>query len=294
MTMFSQYGETARLRKVIVGRVEGYRKVDEYTEIVNEDQRRGLPSADKLKREFNSFIKALEQRDIEVLIPEYVGKFVYDQLTPRDIGVAIGHKFVLCHMVKRSRRYEAAGIFPYISPIDEENEPNVLIPDSRHALLEGGDIMCDKNRIFVGVSQRTNQEGVEFLERQFSNEFEIIPVQCRSLEEGENVLHLDCTFNPVGEKHALIYPDGFKEIPDAIRDEYHWIEISREEQAQLATNVLSLDKHTVVSREDEICERVNREMEKAGIEVLRIPFDGAPATGGSFRCCSLPLVRERS
>ncbi len=288
---FNQYNETDTLKKVIIGRYQGYRAVEAYVEIVNEEQKTGLPTEKELQPEFEAFKTALQDHGVEVLIPDYVGKFVYDQLTPRDIAVTIGNQIVLCNTVNSSRRYEVSGIFQHILNM-QGPEPTILIPPDGNMLLEGGDIIVDKGHIFVGLSQRTNQQGLEFLKARFGDRFEVIPIYCRSLEEGENVLHLDCTFNPVGALHALIYPEGFQTIPDVIKTKYEWIEVNAEEQAALATNVLSIDENTVISRDHPACKRVNGLMKKIGLKVIELPFNAAPATGGSFRCCSLPLVRE--
>lgn len=289
---FSQYNETDPLTRVIIGRYEGYRKAEEYVEIVNEEQKKGLPEVGQLKTEFDDFQKAMENHGVEVITPEYVGKFVYDQLTPRDIGFVVGNKFVLCHMKKASRRYEAAGIFKALNEISGAGM-DILIPEDYDTLLEGGDVMADKGNLFVGLSQRSNEKGYEFLKHHFGDEFNVVPLHCKSLDKGENVLHLDCTFNPVGENLALIYKQGFETIPDEIRNNYEWIEVQDNEQAVLATNVLSLDEKTVISRNHPKCKRVNDEMRKHGLEVIEIDFNGAPATGGSFRCCTLPLYRKQ-
>ena len=286
-----QFSETARLHKVIIGRWEGYRRVEAYVERVNMDQQNKLPTAAELQPEFEAFRAALEAEGVTVLQPDYIGKFVYDQLTPRDIAVTIGHQIVLCNMIKKSRRYEVAGIFPHLLALEGE-EPNILIPPRHDMLLEGGDILIDKGYVFVGLSQRTNQAGFDYLHETFGHQFELVPMHCKSLEEGENVLHLDCTFNPVGKQHALIYPPGLRSIPEVIRDRYEWIEVTAEEQAALATNVLSVDENTVISRAHPACRRVNSLMRSIGLRVIEVPFDGAPSTGGSFRCCSLPLVRR--
>lgn len=285
---FSQFSETDPLTVTFIGRAEGYCKNEAYIEIVNEAQRAGLPEESKLIEEFANFKSALEKHGVEVRTPEYVGKFVYDQLTPRDIAVVVGHKLVLCNMVRPSRKYEVGGIFSQIKEFSGR-EPDILIPPP-DALLEGGDIIIDKGRIFVGISQRSNQAGFEWLQTQFLNEFDIIPLYTKPLTENENVLHLDCTFNPVGENFALIYVDGFSKIPDALR-EYEWIEVDKKEQGALATNVLSISKDRLIARDHPDCKRVNDRLREKGIEVIEIPFDGAPLTGGSFRCCSLPLIR---
>jgi N-dimethylarginine dimethylaminohydrolase len=290
MKVFCQKNETDRLKTVIVGRWKGYREVEAYTEIVNADQEKGLPEIDQLQSEFENFQKALEAEGVEVRIPDYVGKFVYDQLTPRDIAVTIDNKLVLCNMVKKSRRYESAGIFPLLEDFSGD-EPDVLLPPSG-CFLEGGDIMVDKGRILVGISQRSNLDGFEWLREQFGDQYEVHPVQTTKPEKGENVLHLDCTFNPVGKNHALIYPEGFAEIPPFIKDSYTFITVNRVEQQALATNVLSVDQETVIARTHPDCARVNDKMREVGLRVIEVNFDGAPQTGGSFRCCTMPLIRE--
>lgn len=288
---FNQYSETATLQKVIIGRYQGYRKVEQYVEKVNSTQQRGLPEIQQLEQEYEAFAKVLTDHGIEVLRPNHVGKFVYDQLTPRDLGVTIGDKFVICNMANHSRRYEAAGIFEHILSM-EGPEPTILLPPEPNMLIEGGDVIVDKGHIFVGLSNRTNSAAVHFLRDEFGDSFQVVPVPCESSSENDNpVLHLDCAFNPVGERHALIYSDGLKTIPPEIKDTYTLIEVSDQAQKALATNILSLNTETIVSRNHPDCRKVNESLEEAGLEVLTLSFDGAPATGGSFRCCTLPLVR---
>lgn len=288
---FHQFTETGSLKEVIIGRYEGYARHEDYIEIVNEEQKQGLPSVSDLEKEFNVFKSELEKLNIEVHVPEYVGKFVYDQLTPRDIGAVIGDKFVVCPMMKASRKYEVAGIFEFIKSRSEA-EPNILIPGGNSIVFEGGDIIVDHPFIFIGLSQRTNKQGADFLRKQFSDEFKVIEVKCKPLEKDENILHLDCTFNPVGKDMALIYPDGFEKVPIEISDQYELIEINRKEQQALATNVLSLDHKRILVRDHPDCQRVNQILRENGFELIELPFNAAPSTGGSFRCCSLPLYRR--
>lgn len=287
---FHQFSDTAALQEVIVGRYKGYAEAEEYIEIVNEEQKKGLPDIGLLEKEFEQFIAVLQQHEIEVRVPDAVAPFVYDQLTPRDIGITIGNQFLLCNMVKKSRRYEAAGIFKIINKMDGK-KPAVVIPPENDMLIEGGDVVLDHDKIFVGVSQRTNQKGFDFLEQTFADDFELIKLECQSLEEGENVLHLDCTFNRIGTDKALIYPPGFKKIPEEIM-KYDLIEVNDEEQSLLGTNVLSLNESTIISRKHTKLDNLNDRIRNRGIDVIELPFDGACATGGSFRCCTLPLIRK--
>lgn len=285
---FSQFNETDTLKTVIIGRWEGFHEDEKYSNVLNE--KRDNPSTNQLKTEFEAFQKALEENGVEVLIPEYVGKFLYDQITPRDVATVIGNQIVICNMSNSSRKYEIAGIFPLIRDYVGD-EPTMLIAPV-DCLIEGGDIMVDKGRMIVGLSQRTNIKGYEWLLDNFTNKMEVIPVYLTDLKKEEKVLHLDCAFNPVGENSALIYMDGIKPIPDFFEKEYDLIRVNKDEQQALATNVFSISKDLVIARDHPQSKRVVGEMRQRGIEVIEIPFDGAPSTGGSFRCCTLPLVRE--
>lgn len=286
MTNFHQYSETNRLCQVILGRYDTYCRVPEYIERVNPEQRKGLPTIEKLKDEMEKFRAVLEDEGVEVFIPEPVGKFVYDQLTPRDLGVTIGKRYLICNMSKKIRRYEVAGIFKFIDQLAEQ-EPNIIIPDSPTALMEGGDIIIDKGKIYVAETNRTNQEGIEFLEKTFGDEFKVIPIQVNS--EG-NILHLDCIFNPAGNGYALVYEPAFTKIPSEMKADYELLPVTRAEQQALATNFLSLSKNKVISSKN--TKRVNALLKERDIEVIEIPFDAVNATGGSLRCASLPLVRR--
>lgn len=285
---FSQFNETDTLKTVIIGRWEGFHEDETYSNVL--DEKREYPSTDQLKSEFEAFQKALEENGVEVLIPEYVGKFLYDQITPRDVATVIGNKIVICNMANSSRKYEIAGIFPLIRDFTGD-EPALLIPPV-DCLIEGGDIMVDKGRIIVGLSQRTNIKGYEWLLNNFTDQMKVIPVYLTDLKKDEHILHLDCAFNPVGENCALVYMDGIKPIPDFFEKDYDLIKVNKEEQQTLATNVFSISKDLVIARDHPQSKRVVGEMRKRGIEVIEIPFDGAPSTGGSFRCCTLPLIRE--
>lgn len=290
MKGLNQYSESGRLQKAIIGRYKGYKKEEEYVEHINCRQKSGLPGQKQLQKEFEAFKKTLVRKNVKVLEPRYVGKFVYDQLTPRDVGVVIGDKFVLCNMAKSSRRYEAAGIFEHILNMEGE-EPTILIPPEPEMLLEGGDIIIDKETIFVGLTNRTNRAGLNYLKETFKPRFNVVPVPCYRTGD-QKVLHLDCVFNPVGKNRALIYPGGIKKVPSIIDENYTLIEVTKKEQKALATNVLSVAPDLVISRDHPHCARVNKRIRQTGIEVKALPFNGAPATGGSFRCCTLPLVRN--
>jgi N-dimethylarginine dimethylaminohydrolase len=203
----------------------------------------------------------------------------------RDIGVVIGDTFVVTTMAAKSRRHEWRG---YAHLFEHFPEHVKVLFGPEDLVIEGGDIVVDQGKVFVGIGQRTTLAGAAWL-MQLVPGYEIVPVNLNGLEDGEAVLHLDCSFLPVGDGFALIYPGGMRDVPAALRESYELIEVSRDEQQMLGTNVLSLSPDCVISRDDSV--RINSELRARSIEVIELPYSEPPKTGGSFRCCTLPLHR---
>jgi len=283
--------ECATLRDVIVGTAEGYHRDPGRVEIVNGKHHRtlaaaGQPDTGRMQAEFAGFRSVLEAAGVRVHSPHLAPASVQDQTCPRDIGFVIGNTFVEAGMRVASRMEEIAGITHIL---DACIGPRVAVPPG--ICLEGGDVIVDGAHVFVGCGQRSDREGLDFLRARFGDTHEVVPLPCRSPDEGEDVLHLDCTFNPLGLGHALIYPDGLDGIPEVLSEKYDWIEVTREEADELATNVLSVAPDRIIARSAPSCARVNAALRTAGYRVEEVDFDAVPGTGGSFRCATLPLRR---
>ncbi len=282
--------ETGKLKSVIIGYPHNFHECE--PEIVNESQRkfysgRKKPTIESLVPEFEEFNHQLKLNGVIVYEPVPVEN-VPDQLTPRDIGFIVGGTFVVAGMAKQSRKQEWEGISRIIEQFDSSKV--IYVPEG--IILEGGDVIVDKGCVYVGLSQRSTMEGVNFLRQKFPN-YDITPVHLKSLDSDEDVLHLDCAFVPVGNDSGIIYPQGFIKIPRSMELNYsNLIGLKKEEQKALASNVLSLSAETLMSRKHPRASRLNSILESRGLNVIKIKFDEAPKTGGSFRCCSLPLYRE--
>ena len=279
--------ETAPLRSVIVGYPDNFLQVD--AEIINETQRQyydgpDAPTVEAVTAQLNGFIDVLRSRGIEVIQPHAL-PYVPDQMMTRDIGVVIGTTFVVTTMAAASRRLEWRGYSHLFERFPAEVK---VLFGPEDLVIEGGDVIVDRGKVFVGIGQRTTLAGAAWL-MQLVPDHEIVPINLSGLEHGEDVLHLDCSFLPVGDGHALIYPGGLRDVPAAVRDTYDLIEVTREEQQVLGTNVLSIAPDCVISQPTST--RINAELRARGIEVIEVPYSEPPKTGGSFRCCTLPLLR---
>jgi N-dimethylarginine dimethylaminohydrolase len=114
----------------------------------------------------------------------------------------------------------------------------------------------------------------------------------RAPSDSKEALHLDCAYAPIGNGMALIHPGSIDDDYKRFFGNRVFIEVTDAEQSRLATNILSIAPDVVVARN--ISERINHLLSGLGIEVIELKFDGPPQLGGSFRCCTMPILRATS
>ncbi len=243
------------------------------------------PTEADLLQEYAGYVATLEKHGVEVLFADPEAAYSFDYTCPRDIGFVIGDTFFIANMAVQSRADEIETIKQHLQHID----PEKIVRPPAGSLLEGGDvIVLDSHTVLVGINQRSNQNGFEFLKAYLAPfGTAVIPVQ-------HSQLHLDCCLNPLGMGHMLIHPESLQGNDEAIWNvlkNHQWIQIDAIEREHLATNVLSVDPVTVIARSHPACARANNALKELGYSVDTIDFDGVPATGGSFRCASLALKR---
>jgi N-dimethylarginine dimethylaminohydrolase len=237
------------------------------------------PKIEKLVEQEKRLVEVLESYGVALhQLPQKETSFT--QFFVRDIAVVIGNTVVVCAMKESIRQEETLAL-------------EQLFPSSTHQVLrvntgfvEGGDILIDRSTLYVGLGERTNVAGLDFLRRSFGKSFEIVPLRLAS-----TFLHLDVVFNIVGKGHALIYSPALERSSvELLAKRYTLIEVTDEEQFHLAVNVLSLSPDIVVS--DLRNSRVNSMLTEKGYKVIELEFDEIGKMGGAFRCGTCPLRRD--
>ncbi|MFH1402881.1 MAG: arginine deiminase family protein [Candidatus Altiarchaeota archaeon] len=272
--------EYGTLRDAIIGLPNTFNQTGRLTPINDTEEYyfngREAPKRGLLTDEVHALARVLREHGVKVHYPKPL-RGTIDQLTPRDLGFVIGDTFVISHMAYRIREREEKGILKYVKHFDGR-----VIKAPSNAVIEGGDILVDGHDIYVGVGQRTNKAGYEFIKSRFGGEYKVWQAR-------HNALHLDCVFNILGGGRALVYSGGFKNKPGKMLERFRKIRVGGEEAAMLATNTLSISEDTVISRKT--CVSTNSKLRSRGYDVIELEFNEVNKTGGSFRCCTLPLSR---
>lgn len=229
-------------------------------------------------KQHNEFIKKLEEHDVEVIRLPASEQFP-EQVFTRDIGFTLGDDIFIAEMASEIREGEEDTLKQWL------NSSNTLYQKLRANKIEGGDVIIDGDTVFVGISSRTSIEAVHELATKLPDH-EIIPVPFN-----EKYLHLDCVFNILSSKVGLVFNKALDaQTIEMLSEKYNLIEVSEEEQFTMGTNVLSIGNKKVFSLPQNT--EVNEQMRAHGFNVIEVEFSEIIKSGGSFRCCSMPVERE--
>ncbi|PIQ50062.1 MAG: amidinotransferase [Cytophagales bacterium CG12_big_fil_rev_8_21_14_0_65_40_12] len=290
LTPLNIQDETSTLKKVIVGIAENTGEPLDINPMSRWHIQQGTyPTDDLLKVEVEKFERLLVANGVEVLRPQNIDGV--EQIFCRDIGFVIEDYFLIANMKAEVRKKELPGIQHIIETFD----PEKVIHIPKEAIIEGGDVVLWNEYIFVGQSDRTNYAGYKFIKETFPNKL-VYPVQLNFGDDPEdNVLHLDCAFQPIGENLAIIYEDGFTTWPNIIFELFgadNFIRVSKSQKNRMFPNILSLSKNTVIVEKS--FNELKFALKSKGFNVLEVDFYECSKLSGLFRCATLPLERVSS
>ena len=297
--------ETGRLKSVVLGQpvsmgadptLEESYDAKSYHTI----QQGVYPKEEDIIHEMTEFEKVLKKYDVEVIRPDIIKD--YNQVFARDVAFVIEDKMILSNLIPDRADEQDA-----YSKIFEQVEWRKIInlPDTAH--IEGGDVIVWNDFLFIGTcfsedyrnfkTARTNEYAIEILKEYFPKK-RIIDLELKKNDTVpyEGILHLDCTFNPVGKDKCIIYKDGFVDESDYrlildIFGEENCFHVTKEEMFEMNPNIFSISPEVVVS--DAAFTRMNRHLQDVwNIKVEEIPYREISKMGGLLRCSTMPLVRE--
>ncbi|MGN7327813.1 dimethylarginine dimethylaminohydrolase family protein [Bacillus pumilus] len=253
----------------------------EIKQIINETQKhfaRENISQMKAIAQHKQLIQTLKNHQVRPIMLPANDRYP-EQVFTRDIGFTIGHTLFVSSMAASVRQGEEQLLKEWAQ---EDGFKTVSLSNGT---IEGGDVLVDQTRVFVGMSKRTNPAAIHELKKELPDH-DIIPIHLPP-----HILHLDCVMNILSQDEMLIYPEAFKkEDLHLLNMHYHLIEISEQEQFTLGPNVLSIGQKKVISLP--INQETNAALTAHGYTVIEVDFSEIIKSGGSFRCCTLPIRRS--
>lgn len=249
-------------------------------EPINSTQRRfygtdDQPSASLLVEQHAGVVHALTAAGVQVVDVDPIPDLPF-QFNVRDAAVMISSRLILGRMARAVRMSEPAALAAALGA-----ESIVTVPAGQ---LEGGDITVTPDEVFVGLGERTDDSGCASLRDLLSGTRKVTPIRL-----AVGVLHLDVAVNLLSPDVGVLHrPSIVDDLPKSLR-EVEWIEVTDNEFAEQAVNMLVLDRGTVML--DARHKRLQDALVNRGFRCIAVQLDEITKVGGGVRCMTLPLVR---
>lgn len=252
----------------------------EIKEVINDVQKSYKDeniNTEKAMRQHTSFIEKLEENGVETILLNPESQFP-EQVFTRDIGFTINDHVFLGAMASDVRQGEEEKLKQWLE------EQRLPFDQFWGSPIEGGDVLVDKDKLFIGISSRTSEKTINEIEQRLPD-YQVLPISFN-----EKYLHLDCVFNILSPTEALIFPEALSAgTINQLAEHYDLIRVNAQEQFSLGVNVLSIGNKRVFSQPQNVM--VNQQLAARGYEIIEVDFSEIIKSGGAFRCCTMPLVR---
>ncbi|UCG36846.1 MAG: N(G),N(G)-dimethylarginine dimethylaminohydrolase [Candidatus Bathyarchaeota archaeon] len=191
-----------------------------------------------------------------------------DSCFVEDTAVVIGEKAVICNMKVKSRAEEVTKVANAMKGL---RDTHFIKPP---ATIDGGDVLTIENKVFVGITSRTNMYAANQLKNIVKNTgFEIIPVKIST------VLHLKSACTYLGNKTVVLSKGHFNiDCLQGLRR----ILVPKDEE--YAADCLAINGKVIVAED---YPKTKRLVEKHGYEVRTLDISEFRKCEGALTCLSI-------
>ena len=229
----------------------------------------GAPDIERMLTQHRDYVRILESLGLKVTLLDAHESFP-DGCFVEDTAVVTPEVAVITRPGAPSRRGEEAAIEPLLS----EHRPiaRIVAPGS----VDGGDILVMGDRVLIGLSARTNDEGA----RQLTDILEAEGMRCIALATGDG-LHLKSSVNALGDDRMLVTQEFSTR---AELDEFERVLIPADES--YASNSLWVNGRIIVPAGFPATREL---INGIGIETIETPVSEFRKMDGGLTCLSIRL-----
>ena len=323
-TNFGAYTDFGRLRAAIVGSADGlalppfnptlHHYNDEVQAALRRSGDQALLVAEVMPERWHKPVEQLEQlaalyesNGVQVYRPrpyseeetEYLAHLQpgHSLLYPADPVYTLGKRYFELNIRRAYRRKEVFPLREIVAPMisSDAEASHVVMPAPQPfepssggpgPYLEGGDIICYQNHVFVGESDiASNRAGTDWLESHITPEYQMHRMPMKG-----TVLHLLGAMVLIREGLLILYRDELNcDLPEPLKD-WDVIEISEAEARAYATVGVSLDDERYIIPAG--LHRVNEELDRRGVQPIPIDFEHVGYWGGCVSCATQAISRD--
>ena len=323
-TNFGAYTDFGRLRAAIVGSADGlalppfnptlHHYNDEVQAALRRSGDQALLVAEVMPERWHKTVEQLDQlaalyesNGVQVYRPrpyseeetEYLAHLQpgHSLLYPADPVYTLGKRYFELNIRRAYRRKEVFPLREIVAPMisSDAEASHVVMPAPQPfepssggpgPYLEGGDIICYQNHVFVGESDiASNRAGTDWLESHITPEYQMHRMPMKG-----TVLHLLGAMVLIREGLLILYRDELNcDLPEPLKD-WDVIEISEAEARAYATVGVSLDDERYIIPAG--LHRVNEELDRRGVQPIPIDFEHVGYWGGCVSCATQAISRD--
>ena len=321
---FGAYTDFGRLRAAIVGSADGlalppfnptlHHYNDEVQTALRRSGDQALLVAEVMPERWHKTVEQLDQlaalyesNGVQVYRPrpyseeetEYLAHLQpgHSLLYPADPVYTLGKRYFELNIRRAYRRKEVFPLREIVAPMisSDAEASHVVMPAPQPfepssggpgPYLEGGDIICYQNHVFVGESDiASNRAGTDWLESHITPEYQMHRMPMKG-----TVLHLLGAMVLIREGLLILYRDELNcDLPEPLKD-WDVIEISEAEARAYATVGVSLDDERYIIPAG--LHRVNEELDRRGVQPIPIDFEHVGYWGGCVSCATQAISRD--
>jgi dimethylargininase len=219
------------------------------------------------KTQHAEYCKALQKLGLE-LIWIKGDTTLPDSCFVEDTAVILGEKAIICNMKTKSRAKEVVEVAKVLEKL---KETYYIKPP---ATIDGGDVLKIQDKVFVGLSARTNLHATRQFRKILENSnFEIVPVTIH------NVLHLKSACTYLGNNYVIVSKGHFD---TAILRDYKKIVVARGEE--YAADCLAINGTVLMAKG---FPKTKKLIEKEGFFVKELETSEFRKGDGALTCLSI-------